>query len=74
MCVYTQVNSHVDNGLEGLHQDVHKYFTEAKDNAKFLCTVDRHMKNITYGSTFAIVTETLPNLMVALRMVWIISR
>lgn len=32
------------------------------------------MKNITYGSTFTLVTETLPNLMVALRMVWIISR
>jgi len=68
------VNSQVDNSLDYLRHDIHKYFLEAKDNARFLTTVDRHMKNITFGTTFALVTETIPNLMVALRMVWIISR
>ncbi|KAF6017221.1 hypothetical protein EB796_024462 [Bugula neritina] len=69
-----KVNSQVDNSLDYLRHDIHKYFLEAKDNARFLTTVDRHMKNITFGTTFALVTETIPNLMVALRMVWIISR
>lgn len=64
----------MDNSIEYLHIDIHKYFVEAKDNARFLSTVDRHMKNVTFGTTFGLVTETIPNLMVALRMVWIISR
>jgi len=71
---FLQVYAQVDNRLEYLRQDVHKYFVEAKDNARFLSTVDRHMKNITLGTTFGLVSETLPNLMVALRMVWVISR
>lgn len=69
-----QVNDLLDNSIAYLHQDVCKYLAESKDNSRFLSTVERHMKNITYGSTFSLVTETLPNLMVALRMVWIISR
>ena len=68
------MNNLFDNSMDSLCQDVHQCFIEAKDNARFLSTVDRHMKNITFGTTFTLVTETLPNLLMALRMVWIISR
>ena len=34
----------------------------------------RHFKNITYGANFHVVLETIPSMMNALRMVWIISR
>lgn len=40
---------------------------------KFLTTLERHFKNITMGPLAGIL-DTLPPLMNALRMVWIISR
>jgi len=45
----------------------------AKDNVKFLTTLQRHFKYLASGSMQTIV-ETLPSLMNAIRMVWIISR
>ena len=45
---------------------------EAKDNVKFLQTLERHFKNLENGSLQTIV-ETLPSLLNAIRMVWIIS-
>ncbi|CAJ1332260.1 unnamed protein product [Effrenium voratum] len=45
----------------------------AKDNVKFLTTLERHFKSLATGSMQTIV-ETLPSLMNAIRMVWIISR
>ena len=51
-----------------------KFFTEAKDNVKFLATLERHFKNLEAASTFASAAEGLPSMMNALRMVWIISR
>lgn len=46
---------------------------EARDNLKFLTTLERHFKNITSGPLPAIL-DMLPPTMNALRMVWIISR
>ena len=44
-----------------------------QDNVKFLTTLERHFKSLSVGSMQTIV-ETLPSLMNAIRMVWIISR
>lgn len=52
--------------LQGMH-------VVAKDNVKFLTTLERHFKSLATGSMQTIV-ETLPSLMNAIRMVWIISR
>eukprot|EP00958_Prasinococcus_capsulatus_P027403 scaffold5502_cov390-Prasinococcus_capsulatus_cf.AAC.6 len=46
---------------------------EAKDNVKFLATVERHFKSISSGPLSAAL-DTLAPMMNALRMVWIISR
>ena len=54
--------------------ELNKYYLEAKDNVKFLNTLERHFKNIAHGANFAIVVDTLPSLMNSLRMVWVISR
>ena len=54
--------------------ELNKFYTEAKDNVRFLATLERHFKNLTHGSTFGVVIDTIPSLMNALRMVWIISR
>ena len=51
-----------------------RYYLEAKDNVKFLGTLERHFKNIAHGANFSIVLDTIPNLMNSLRMVWVISR
>ena len=53
--------------------ELSKLYVEAKDNVKFLTTLERHFKNITTGS-FSTIQETLPSMMHAIRMVWIISR
>ena len=51
-----------------------KYYVEAKDNVRFLLTLERHFKNLAHGASFKVILETIPSLMNALRMVWIISR
>lgn len=50
-----------------------KLCVEARDNVKFLTTLERHFKNIANGPLGSIL-DTLPPMMNALRMVWIISR
>ncbi|XP_023576433.1 dynein heavy chain 10, axonemal [Octodon degus] len=54
--------------------ELFKLHMEASDNVRFLSTVERHFKNITHGSSFHVVLDTIPSMMCALRMVWIISR
>ncbi|XP_033627732.1 dynein heavy chain 10, axonemal-like [Asterias rubens] len=54
--------------------ELNKYHVEAKDNVRFLSTLERHFKNVTHGASFQVVLDTLPSMMNALRMVWIISR
>ena len=53
--------------------ELNKLHLEAKDNVKFLSTLERHFKNISTGSLLTII-DTIPSMMNALRMVWIISR
>ena len=54
--------------------DLNKYYVEAKDNVKFLMTLERHFKNLAHGASFAAVIDTIPAMMNSLRMVWVISR
>ena len=50
-----------------------KFYSEAKDNVKFLSTLERHFKNITLGSLTS-VRDAIPSMLNAIHMVWIISR
>ena len=54
--------------------ELNRYYLEAKDNVKFLGTLERHFKNLAHGSNFVIILETIPAMMNSLRMVWVISR
>ncbi|XP_072367150.1 dynein axonemal heavy chain 10 isoform X2 [Scyliorhinus torazame] len=54
--------------------DLTKYHVEAADNVRFLSTLERHFKNLSHGTKFQVVIDTIPSMMNALRMVWIISR
>lgn len=72
--ILTKVNSESMAGFEYHRAELNKYYTEAKDNVRFLSTLERHFKNLAHGAGFNIVLETIPSMMNALRMVWIISR
>lgn len=54
-------------------KELGKSYLEAKDNVKFLTTLERQFKNLASDDLNS-VEETLPSLMNGLRMVWIISR
>ncbi|NXL28176.1 DYH10 protein, partial [Glaucidium brasilianum] len=60
--------------LQVVLSDLRKQNVEALDNVKFLSTLERHLKNLSYGTGFNVVLDTIPSLMNALRMIWIISR
>ncbi len=60
-------------GFKSQLGELTKLATEARDNVKFLTTLERHFKNIATGPLGGIL-DTLPPMMNALRMVWIISR
>ncbi|ORZ35435.1 dynein heavy chain and region D6 of dynein motor-domain-containing protein [Catenaria anguillulae PL171] len=59
--------------LEAHLADLHKLHAEAKDNVKFLSTLERHFKTVA-SAPLPVVQDALPSLMNAVRMVWIISR
>lgn len=59
--------------LEFQLSELNKFYSEAKDNVKFLSTLERHFKHLVIGSLSS-VEDSLMSLMNAIRMVWIISR
>ena len=59
------------------YNNLSKMYHEAKDNVKFLCTLERHFRaitNVTPGQSLQPILDTLPSMMTAIRMVWTISR
>ncbi|KAE8635010.1 hypothetical protein XENTR_v10002490 [Xenopus tropicalis] len=64
----------VVQNLELTVNELAKYHVEAADNVRFLSTLERHFKNLAHGTGFSVVLDTVPSMMNALRMVWIISR
>ncbi|KAJ3018931.1 Dynein heavy chain 10, axonemal [Thoreauomyces humboldtii] len=71
--ILTKAQSPASSTLDFQLQELTKFYTEAKDNVKFLSTLERHFKNIVTGSLSS-VQDSLPSLLNAIRMVWIISR
>ncbi|WIA10356.1 hypothetical protein OEZ85_010548 [Tetradesmus obliquus] len=59
--------------FKGQMAELGKLVHEARDNVKFLTTLERHFRSVSSGPLAGIL-DTLPPLMNALRMVWIISR
>lgn len=54
-------------------KELSKLHIEAKDNVKFLSTLERHFKSISQGTLHEI-ADTIPPMLGAIRMVWVISR
>uniref|UniRef100_A0A3B3TNK4 Dynein axonemal heavy chain 10 n=1 Tax=Poecilia latipinna TaxID=48699 RepID=A0A3B3TNK4_9TELE len=50
-----------------------KYHIESHDNIRFLRTLERHFMNLAAGANFALILETIPDLMESLQIMWMIS-
>lgn len=74
LAILKEAGSSSPSVFEVSKADLSKAFVEAKDNVKFLGTLERHFKNIAHGASFQVVIDTLPTMMNSLRMVWVISR
>ncbi|NXA37419.1 DYH10 protein, partial [Eudromia elegans] len=74
LAVLQEAESEHFESLHSVLTDLRKHHVEALDNVRFLSTLERHLKNLTHGTGFNVVLDTIPSLMNALRMVWIISR
>lgn len=55
-------------------KNLNKNTAEAKENVKFLTTLERQFKNLASEEGFSVIQETIPSLMNGLKMIWIISR
>ncbi|NXX33044.1 DYH10 protein, partial [Nicator chloris] len=60
--------------LQIVLSDLKKHHMEAQDNAKFLSILERHLKNLSTGTGVDVISNTIPSLLDALRLVWILSR
>ncbi|NXP87266.1 DYH10 protein, partial [Passerina amoena] len=60
--------------LQIVLSDLRKHYMEAQDNAKFLSTLERHLKNLSTGTGVDVISSVIPSLLNALRLVWIMSQ
>ena len=74
LAIVTKAGLSCINPFENQRRDLMRLYTEAKDNVKFLSTLERHFKNLTTTADLNTAAEIIPSVMNALRMVWIISR
>lgn len=73
--VLREGEAHMLPGFDDQWLELTKLYVEAKDNVKFLQTLERHFKNISRArGSLLLISDTLPSMMNAIRMVWVISR
>ncbi|NXS20586.1 DYH10 protein, partial [Mystacornis crossleyi] len=72
--ILQEAESEFTGDLQIVLSDLTKHHMEAQDNVKFLSTLERHLKNLSAGPGADVLSSTIPSLLNALRMVWIMSR
>ncbi|NXT12170.1 DYH10 protein, partial [Prunella fulvescens] len=72
--ILQEAESEFTGALQIVLSDLKKHHMEAQDNAKFLSTVERHLKNLSTGTGVDVISSVIPSLLNALRLVWIMSR
>ncbi|NXR59964.1 DYH10 protein, partial [Rhadina sibilatrix] len=72
--ILEKAESKFTGDLQILFSDLKKHHMEAQDSAKFLSTLERHLKNLSTGTGVDVISNTIPSLLNALRLVWIMSR
>ncbi|XP_043967273.1 dynein axonemal heavy chain 10 [Gambusia affinis] len=71
--VLKAVNAGCLHNFNGTVAELTKYHIEAHDNIRFLRTLERHFMNLAAGANFALILETIPDLMESLQIMWMIS-
>ncbi|NXY61839.1 DYH10 protein, partial [Callaeas wilsoni] len=72
--ILQEAESEFTGELQIVLGDLKKHHMEAQENAKFLSTLERHLKNLSAGTGVDVISNTIPSLLNALRVVWIMSR
>ncbi|NWT78846.1 DYH10 protein, partial [Lanius ludovicianus] len=60
--------------LQIVLSDLKKHHVEAQDNVKFLSTLEHHLKNLSTGTGADVISNAIPSLLNALRLVWVMSQ
>ena len=48
------IHIHDLGDFDEIRSELNKYYVEAKDNVRFLSTLERHFKNVTHGASFQV--------------------
>ncbi|NWV38842.1 DYH10 protein, partial [Grantiella picta] len=72
--IVEEAESECTGDLQVVLSDLKKHHMEAQDSAKFLSTLERHLKNLSTGTGNEVILNVIPSLLNALRIVWIMSR
>lgn len=67
-------NSDMLPGFELQQQELLRSLQEARDVSRFLSTIERHLKTLTYSNSFIEMTDAIPHIMEGLQLVWMLSR
>ncbi|NWR47610.1 DYH10 protein, partial [Regulus satrapa] len=72
--ILQEAESEFSGDLQIVLSDLRKHHMQAQDIAKFLSTVERHLKSLSSGTGVDVISHTIPALLNALRLVWVMSR
>ncbi|NWS90944.1 DYH10 protein, partial [Toxostoma redivivum] len=72
--ILQEAESGFTGDLQIVLSDLRRHHMQAQDNAKFLSTLEHHLKNLSTGTGVDVISSTIPSLLNALRLVWIMSR
>lgn len=74
--ILERCSSEILTSFTSEYNDLIKIYSEAKENVKFLTTLERHFKNLSiemnnqnYQDALVVIADTIPSMMDALRMV-----
>ncbi|XP_026670097.1 dynein heavy chain 10, axonemal [Ceratina calcarata] len=73
MNLLTKVLSPIISNFEYFYSDLWKFYSNARDNNRFLQTVTRHFKIMTESDNFKLINQSIMPLTEGLRMIWILS-
>ncbi|XP_011310250.1 dynein heavy chain 10, axonemal [Fopius arisanus] len=72
--ILNNVGSSIPSVFNYSEIELFQYYNQARDNTKFLSTVLRHFKLMSETDNFKTIAESIPSLMEALKMIWILSK
>ncbi|XP_028981786.1 dynein heavy chain 10, axonemal [Diachasma alloeum] len=72
--ILDSVGSTIPSAFSYSEMELFDYYSQARDNTRFLGTVLRHFKLMTETDDFKTIAESIPTLMEGLRMIWVLSK